>query len=588
MLVIRLVVLFVFLGFVSKAQSIFDCKVSLSHSGTVESVLQKLENSCDVSFSYSSRNVPADSLVNVNFQSVDLRQALKAFLGNDVQIRTIGNAIILKVPQASNSAVPEKIIVRGVITDKRTNKVLQDVTIYSTNDLKPVLTDTSGYFEIEIEDLDSHTLMVYKEDYIDTLIIVSPEENVSFEISLRHRLRSSLDSLVANLEDLKFLKWLEKQDFQKHAKNLGDYLVTNDNYQLSLAPGLSTNGLMNSSSTVKLSFNLFAGYTGGINGIEVGGFVNLVKKDMKGVQAAGFANVVGGEISGVQVAGFTNISLNKMEGVQVAGFFNMAQGKTDGVQIAGFTNLSTHEQNGLQIAGFTNVCPKKVNATQISGFFNMGKKVNGLQIAGFSNLSIDDMNGTQISGFYNHVGNRANGGQIGIVNYAQKLNGFQIGIVNIVPDSITGIPIGLFSIAPKGYTRVQFEYSPTIKVKTSLISGVKSFYNVLSIGARDTNDFTIGYGLGGMIPIAKPVAFNIQAAADQFMGDFKNVQVNINSRLSAGLHLRLGKRFELYGSYNLNFHTYQSGDSFGTDIYSFTDGNQTNEAFQDWSVGVRI
>lgn len=591
MRVIKLLILFVFLSSAIRAQSPLDCKVSFNQEGSVEVVLKRLETSCSISFSYNSKSVPTDSLVSVSYNQTPIRVALKTLLGEEAIIKQIGSTVILKVPTKSAPTEEKRIKVRGVITDKKTNEVLRDVTVYSTEDLKPVLTDSAGAFEIEVSELDIQTLKVYKEDYLDTLIVVEPagiEDSINLNISLKERLISRLDSIAAGLEDLKLFSWLENQDFQKHANNLGNFLVKNDNYQLSLIPGISTNGLMNSASEVNFSFNLFGGYTGAVNGVEVGGFVNLIKKELAGVQIGGFANAVGGKVNGVQIAGITNISLNEMNGAQISGFFNMAKGKTDGIQVAGFTNLSTQEQNGLQIAGFTNVCPKKVNATQISGFFNMGKEVNGMQITGFSNLAVNNANGSQISSFYNHVGGQLNGTQIGIINYAGKLKGVQMGIINIVPDSIKGVPIGLLSIAPKGYMRFQAEYSPTIPVKNSFVSGVRSFYNVLSLGAVDQDDFTFGYGVGGMIPLGKPLAINLQCVADQFTNNFQNIDVNINTRLSAGLHLRIKKRFELYGSYNLNFHSFKTGTSLGSDLYQNTSNGMNHEGFQDWSVGIRI
>ena len=45
-----------------------------------------------------------------------------------------------------------------------------------------------------------------------------------------------------------------------------------------------------------------------VNGIELGGFINVDRFFMKGLQGAGFGNIVGGYVDGVQAAGFYNIA----------------------------------------------------------------------------------------------------------------------------------------------------------------------------------------------------------------------------------------------------------------------------------------
>ena len=588
-LVNKLTILFLLFFCIGNSQELLNCEISISKQTTsVEKVLYALEESCGISFSYNASKIPVDSIVTVEYSKEELEVVLKKLLGDEVVVLLIGSSVIIKLPsRAIKDESYTKVKVRGVIRDTRTNKKLRDVTVYSTEDLKPVLTDSAGVFEIELDPRESATLLVYKEDYIDTLIVVSNYEDSAIttplELSISKHFKEQFDSLTAQIEDLKIVKWLTTQDFKTHAKNFGDAITSNNNYQVSFVPGISSNGLMNSSTSTPLSFNLISGYTGAVSKFELGGVLNIIKKDLDGFQVAGFSNIVGGKVDGVQLAGFSNLSLTEMNGTQVSGFLNLAKGKSKGAQLSGFLNISMQEQNGIQLAGFVNFCPKDITSAQISGFVNYGKNLNGVQLAGyinvaggetkggqlagFLNVSLKDVEGVQIAGMHNHSRGWVKGVQIAPLNYAKKLKGVQLGVFNIVSDSISGVPIGLFTIAPKGYTRVQLEYSPTIIAKASFISGVKSFYNLVSIGYVEKDRYSIGYGIGSGISLGEYVGVNFQLSADQFTKDFRNNEIDLNTRFASGLSLKLGKRFEIFGSYNLNLHAFKNGISIGSDLY---------------------
>ena len=73
-----------------------------------------------------------------------------------------------------------------------------------------------------------------------------------------------------------------------------------------LFPPLSTNGFHNSRTVNKISLNLLLGRSGGVDGVELGGFINSDKYFVKGMQVAGFGNISGGSAIGAQVSGFFN------------------------------------------------------------------------------------------------------------------------------------------------------------------------------------------------------------------------------------------------------------------------------------------
>ena len=148
-----------------------------------------------------------------------------------------------------------------------------------------------------------------------------------------------------------------------------DTLIKRD-FQVSFITPLGTNGMDFEKVENTISVNIFAGHHGGLNGIEVGGFVNSIKQNATGVQAAGFVNVVQQKTTGTQVAGFANYT-SKLEGVQASGFVNMAKDSVEGVQASGFANYAHNGLKGIQATGFSNVIYGDLEGVQAAGFTNV-------------------------------------------------------------------------------------------------------------------------------------------------------------------------------------------------------------------------
>lgn len=231
-------------------------------------------------------------------------------------------------------------------------------------------------------------------------------------------------------------------------------------FQLSFITPLGTNGMESGRVVNQLSINLFAGYSAGVDGLEMGGFANLVRCDVKGVQLAGFLNYAGGSTNGLQMAGFSNIVRDSFKGTQSAGFTNMSK-----------------NHDGLQMAGFGNFTAQKIEGVQLAGFINVAKEMEGSQIAGFLNIS-------------------------------KNLNGIQLGVVNIVDSVESGTPIGIFSFVRNGYNHVEIWASETLNLNAAFKFGTSKFYNILAAGAgfkpiNKNNVLAIGYGMGHAFPLSK-------------------------------------------------------------------------------------
>ena len=253
-----------------------------------------------------------------------------------------------------------------------------------------------------------------------------------------------------------------------------------------LFPPLSTNWIQNSKTINKVSLNFLVGNAGGVNGAEIGYFINTVNYHVKGFQGAGFGNVVGRSVDGVQLAGFFNVVGRDTRGFQGAGFGNVSGGLTHGAQAAGFFNVAGKYSRGAQLAGFVNVAGSGTIDAQLAGFFNYSERVRGAQLAGF-------------------------------INVGGNVKGLQAGFINVA-DSLDGIPIGLFNVVVKnGYRQFEFSFSETQYANFSYRMGVRKFYNIYSF-SKPTGPGTrwlFGFGLGGELDLNEKVMLNLEAVVNQ-------------------------------------------------------------------------
>lgn len=240
-------------------------------------------------------------------------------------------------------------------------------------------------------------------------------------------------------------------------------------FQLSLFPYIGTNHRLSNHVINHLSINVFMGTALGVTGLEVGGFMNLIRADVRGGQFAGFGNVVG----------------RNLYGIQMAGFFNKVRGNsTNAIQAAGWSNKTRGDANRI------------------------------IQLAGFSNRTRDLRTGLQIAGFINHARHVTNSLQIGVINTAESTN---------------SIPIGLLSfVRTNGYKRVEIGANETFPVNLTFRTGVKWFYNLLTVGAIPTDAngesiWQVGYGLGTGVNLGRTGMVSLEASS-HFVGNTQLTQ----------------------------------------------------------------
>lgn len=235
-------------------------------------------------------------------------------------------------------------------------------------------------------------------------------------------------------------------------------------FQLSLLPGLGTNGLHPGGFTNVFSINLSSGYSKATLFFEVGVVSNLNEEKTRGLQLAGLANLTGvnafADMSEKEISEKINSGFEaNLTGLQLSGLTNVVINKTFGGQLTGGVNISRGALLGVQVAGLLNQVNKYIFGVQVAGLSNVAmQSVDGVQLAGLSNYTDGELFGVQI-GVYNRArtmegvnsydNNDPTGVQIGLVNRAFKMNGFQIGLVNLAKRS-QGTQIGLINIYRKG------------------------------------------------------------------------------------------------------------------------------------------
>lgn len=557
----------------ASAQSVLGRTVSIDVSlQQLDQVLEILSNKGNFYFSYNSNIIKRDSLVTLKVYNKTVKQVLDLLFAEGYEYRESGNYIILrKAPiklsvVTTHTASDEKIyFVSGYILDDQTGETISNASIYEKNQLASAISNKEGYFKLKLKSrYDKAALTVSKDLYEDTTIIIQPKYNQQLSIAIMpveisdktititpytfdapdsiviavrkadstHWLYTYRKTDSAMVEKTKAGQWFLSAWQKAQTINLKKFFVMRP-YQLSLLPGLSTNGPLNSQVINHISLNIWGGYSGGVKGVELAGWFNIDKKDVKWVQAAGWFNVVGGQVDGVQLAGIHNTVMDSVTGVQAAGISNFVKRQFVGTQLSGIYNHVGGSMNGLQAAGIGNYANNNTTGAQLAGILNVNRRrMNGAQIAGILNVNFQEVKGAQIAG---------------VINYTKKLSGVQIGLINIA-DTSDGYSIGLINIIFKGYHKLSLYGNEVFPLNAAFKTGNSKLYSILLAGVEPTKDdkaYTFGYGLGREFYLNKRWGANAEISTQQvYLGSWDNI--NVLNRLEMHLHFKLNKYFSLF------------------------------------------
>lgn len=526
-------------------------------------VLEIISNKGKFYFSYNSNSIKRDSLVSLNLINKPVNEVLNYLFNNRYEYIESGNYIILRRKPVKAAAVvkqtpaPDKhYYLTGYIVDEFSGDRVSNASIYEPSQLASDLTDEQGAFNLKLKSRYKTAVIVISRDmYQDTQLIVQPKLNQQLVISLRPEIIAGSDITVSpedyllpdtiqvSLPNGETVAYTKADTIKVHKTWIGNLLLSskqkiqsinlrrffaNRIFQFSLVPGISTQGKLSPQITTAFSVNLIGGYTGGVSGMEVAGVFNINKTKVKYLQAAGVLNLTGGRVQGMQVAGVHNHVLDSVSGFQAAGVSNYVQGKFSGFQVGGVYNHVLDTLKGMQIAGVANFTKQRTR---------------GLQIAGVANIANRDIKGVQIAG---------------IVNYAKHLKGVQFGVINLA-DSSDGYSIGLINLVRKnGYHKLSISTNEITNFNISLRTGNKKLYSALQAGMRTGSDeklYSFGFGIGADHRLNKFLfintelsSHNLYAGTWDYLNQLTKFSLNLQWQPVKGISLFAGPSFSVFVS----------------------------------------
>lgn len=560
--IILICILFILINHPVFAQQIhLQQKISISAAEKkLSDVLQKISSKGGFYFSYNSKIINSDSVINFYCTNLTVKEALDKLFNNTMDYKEAGNYIILRKriiqplpPQATTVAY----IIKGYIHDDLTGKAIGNATVYEKTKLASTLTNDAGFFTLKLKTKSLRPLLsISKENYYDTSIILQLPAKEDIIVAIQNIYQPPADTstitIISPTDSIPLIipdstiqitqtplpqadstpvvektglgKFVLSSKQKIQALNLSKFYTTRI-YQLSLVPGLSTHGRLSSQVENIISLNVIGGYTGGTAAFEAGGVFNINRRNTKYLQAAGVFNITGGTMSGVQLAGIHNHVL----------------GNANGMQAAGVSNYINHSFMGMQTAGIYNHVQDSLHGAQIAGVINYtGKKVKGIQIAGVGNISKGTIHGMQIAGVF---------------NYAKKLNGLQIGIINIA-DSSNGYSIGIINFVRHGLHQISFSTNEITNANIGFKMGNPHLYSILHAGYNFSDNqkaFSYGYGIGTVINPGKKLTIQPEILTRYlYTGNWKNS--NILSSFHLNLQANISKTFAVYAAPVVNLY----------------------------------
>jgi hypothetical protein len=563
-----------FFGASAHAQSVLNNRISLNiQKQKLGEILGLMEQKGSFRFSYNSNILPVDSLVSIKESDLSMEDVLDQLLNNRFEYRQAGKFVIVRYAPLElmiriNESIgsPDLYTITGQIVDKRTEKPIQNASIYERSLLVSEISDENGLFTMKLKNITKPiTLMVNKENYKSAVthflaeVVISSKKDTIAE----RFLSGNLDTLEKT--------WLGKALITTKQKiqsiNIGGF-ISNAPVQFSLLPSLNSHGSMSGQVVNKFSFNAVGAYSAGVDGGEVGLIFNINKSNVQYFQFGGAFNLVGGDVRGTQIAGFFNYDLGKFKGAQVTLGYNRIGKNFEGFQIGGLHNRVVQDFKGMQIslglnsiggnfrgfqAGMVNYLPKEADGFQAGVLGNfVAAKSRGVQVAGVANLN-KEADGVNIAVAVNLTSGVTRGVQIGTLNYTKHLKGLQIGVVN-VSDENDGYSIGLLNISWKGYHKFSFTTNETTQLNFAYKGGSKKFYNILMAGmnARSSAQvYTGGLGFGTDIALHRKFSLNPEISS-QYVYQGSLEHFNLLNKFELSMNFKINKWLAIQGGPSVN------------------------------------
>ncbi len=649
-----LFVLFIF-NFASAQNSSLK-KVNLSVSQkSIRELLTSIQQQTQLRFSFNSRLIDQDSIVSYRCKNKAVKHVIADLSANRLTSKRIGNHIILvenertlEKQQKKKRAEQRTLSFSGFIIHARTNTPIEKASIYDAYTRATVMSDNLGRFKISAVSVGGRkTYVISKKGYKDTIVYMNTSRQ---DVKIR---LMPIPEKITKLEkkETSFVTVQQRSDFLYGIVPM-EALITSENLrnvyenrvsQVSFLPKVGTNWMSSGVVSNSLSLNVLGGYNGNLNGVEIGGLVNILNQNATGTQIAGLANIVtenvtgaqiagllnknggrvigaqisglaslvSGKISGAQISGLLNSVTDTVTGIQIGGLANITKKEIRGLQIAGTMNINRENVSGVQVAGIANILATKTTGLQIGGLLNNQKSFSGVQISGIANIVSENSHGAQITGLFNWNKSNLNGIQVsGFTNLADTLRGVQItgfynktkvnkgvqiSIVNVA-DEADGVAIGLFNYIKKGYRTLEVSANEMFFSNLTFKMGSQHFYNIYKVSFQptETQVYAVGLGFGTNISLSQKLSVSFDATTSIFSEKIQKLNENTNNRLDVTLNFQPKERiyFTLGPSFNVNIFseddTKSNFSSLISPFYSTTDNRTELNLGGCFAVGYRF
>ncbi|WP_236976012.1 carboxypeptidase-like regulatory domain-containing protein [Membranihabitans maritimus] len=543
------------MGIASYGQNYLARHISLDpiQKTSIGNILERLQEGQDFYFSFNSDLIPEDSIISVDGFRGTLRNYLQTIFDQDYELKTTPGYIIIRfAPRSMELNVnieqtDQALVISGKILDEISQTPINNVSIYERNVPASTLSDKNGLFSLSLKRPgSSNWITISRENYKDTtLLIFSPVQIQSSTNARKYVYFPEQNNNGSKLFESFFGRLFISSRQRIQQMNIGGFFAFSP-YQISLAPGFSTQGLFTSQIVNQVSINLTGGYTAGVNGVEVAGGFNINHKDARYAQVAGLFNLVGGQAKGVQLAGGANIIMEKVKGVQVSGILN-STAASNGLQIAGAINR-TREANGIQIAGISNTASLQMEGVQLTGLYNRASSINGLQFSGLTNHA-KKISGAQIAG---------------CMNIAKKVQGIQIApLINIADSS--DYPIAFLNFIKNGQKSISLAINESGIPGAAFRSGGKVLYGFIGVSYHSSPQNNPLYSPEGGIGarLYRSLIFNLDVEiTNRTNTDFKSQSYSqVSFRILPGINIGNHLRFTIGPSVNFTY-----GNQITTDL----------------------
>lgn len=534
---------------------------------TIEWVLTEVGKQADISFSYNPEAVGSSQKINLNIDNQPVRYVLNELFGGNMTYRERGKFIIIQPYRHNKKNIA---IVEGYLTDND-GKLIANATVYSQAQNTAVATNEFGYFRLELETSDtSEQVNIKKRGYDDVLLTPVRGKTTFVQLPLSEKENSTINQQTLMLNPLGIVN----KEMLAASENLDESFKRVA--QLSFLPHLGTNNLLSGSTSNLFSINILGGFVESVKVFEVGGILNIVRKNAGVFQSAGVANFVGGKFIGIQSAGLLNRVGKNFYGLQFAGVgnrtggdhrgmqgasvFNSVAGSFSGIQSSGVINSAKNKSTGLQAAGVLNTADK-LTGVQAAGVLNTAKNFQGSQMASVLNYSSKGK-GLQIAAVVN-IADTLSGVQMsGLLNVAGVMKGVQIGIVNIA-DTCSGVSLGFINIIKKGYTHIDIYATETFLANIAYRGGTNRFYTILMGGINpqlvgDEMLYTYGLGAGTSFANNKKLRYDLDLIAQNVSLGTLTDDINMLYRLGFSANYPIAKKLSLTLGISYNFYLVDS------------------------------